>query len=365
MEMASRDATLCRQADGRQHQETQPAHRVQTGRSDDVGIVAISAQVALCGYPHRSMRSATSRSTRTPRTSCSCSSPPLRTRQPDRHQQQTLQRLGRDLRRPSITTSYPDTPTRPGRRRTRTGRRIRTASPNRISPSACRHRNANRSTAKSTQADANYCSETDGLPLSRTGSTPTTAFAARDPAAFGHNRPERDARDLRADGKASLGRLVALPLPFAKRRFHGTMRLSPLRWGPRRPLERQSDHREMRAFRYRRPSAMVRPGDTGGGADRPSPPHRSGSGEWAHEQRPNSPYQNAPGGADLLSGSSPAGTGCRVRDVVGGEPASRLLTGKVDRHCQPPKGLLGPAVVSGPAWAEDGPRSRPDHCCCI
>ena len=42
--MASRDAKLCRQAGRRDQRETQRTHGVQTGRRDDVGIVAISAQ---------------------------------------------------------------------------------------------------------------------------------------------------------------------------------------------------------------------------------------------------------------------------------------------------------------------------------
>jgi hypothetical protein len=49
--MASRDAKLCRQASGRHHPETQAAQGVQTGRDDDVGIGAVSAQVALSSLP--------------------------------------------------------------------------------------------------------------------------------------------------------------------------------------------------------------------------------------------------------------------------------------------------------------------------
>jgi hypothetical protein len=36
---------LCRQARGRQQRETQAAQGVQTDRGDDVGIVAVSAQI--------------------------------------------------------------------------------------------------------------------------------------------------------------------------------------------------------------------------------------------------------------------------------------------------------------------------------
>ena len=74
IDMASRDAKLCRQAGRRDQRETQRNRGVQPARGDDVGIVAVSAQVDLCGYPHRSTKSATSHLTPKPPTSCSASS---------------------------------------------------------------------------------------------------------------------------------------------------------------------------------------------------------------------------------------------------------------------------------------------------